>query len=198
MKVVLHDLKRAGPKQTAISHKAVALLEQALNDPGFDDAFLGRRFSDLYFRDYSGRRTQLTKEAALAKIRSGSELDGSPDGQIDLRVKLDKLKKGTVGVWNGGLEFRTNYIWINRWISQDRPENLAGHFAHEWAHVCGFRHRGKKVRPDVAYNLGKTVIAILDGTVGAKDMGEHFYDYLDCGQQSGSVLSDEELAELMR
>ena len=75
MQVILHTLERAGKKQTAISKQAVILLEKALNDPRFETEFLKKRFSDLYFDDGSDRWKQITKEEALSKLLSGSELN---------------------------------------------------------------------------------------------------------------------------
>lgn len=199
MLVKLHTIENAGPKQTAIASNAADLLQKAVNHPSFENEFMSRIFDDLWFQKGNSRWKTVSKKEAFNILMTGSELGGSGDNQIDLRVRLNSYKKKTVGVWNGGLFFNTNYYHINKWIKNDLPENLAGHFGHEWSHVCGFRHKGKRIKRDVAYNFGGSIISILNGSYKNKNtVSDHFYDYLECGQQSGIVISPDEVKALQQ
>lgn len=158
IKVSLHSLGNAGPKQQAIAAEACQLLEMALNDPRFPQQVLSAAYVETRFSDGSTRRSVPVSDLPQM-IANGVERGSGVDGEIDLKVNLDGFRRGVLGsTIPGELPFRTAYWFINDCIKYAEPSELAGHFMHEWLHVCGFYHwPDNNARDDVAYNVGNIV-----------------------------------------
>lgn len=164
MRVTLHSIANAGPKQTAIAQAACALLETALNDPGFPERVRAETYRETRFSDGSSWRSVPVADLA-EMILGGAERGTEADGEIDLKVELDGFKRGILGSTTPGkLPFRTAYWFINDCIEYDEPAELAGHLIHEWLHVCGFYHwPDNRARDDVAYHVGNIVRDLARG-----------------------------------
>jgi hypothetical protein len=174
IKVVLHEIRNAGPKQTDIAQRAAALLERVVNLPEFQARVAETQYTYIARQDGDDAPADV-----LTAIRNGVELGTAADGSIDLTVSLEVFRYGhlfpnhaTIGKTPpGGPVIRTSYWWINRWIAKDDVAALAGHFMHEWMHVAGYTHRTTSGEPlDVAYavgNIAEQMAAELSGTVPA-------------------------------
>jgi hypothetical protein len=202
IKVTLHHLADAGPKQQAIAAEACRLLEQALNDPRFPEQVRAATYLETRFRDGLGWRSIPVADLPGA-VAGGAEMGTQADGEIDLEVDLDWFRSGVLGsTIPGVLPFRTAYWFINDCIKYNEPAELAGHFMHEWLHVCGFYHwPDNGARDDVAYNIGN----IVRDLARAKDKGPRLMpDWLNQGSCGASVpdvegdKADADISQLMQ
>ena len=182
IKVSLHSLGNAGPKQQAIAAVACQLLEMALNDPRFPQQVLSAAYVETRFSDGSTWRSVPVSDLPRM-IADGVERGSEVDGEIDLRVNLDGFRRGVLGsTIPGVLPFRTAYWFINDCIKYAEPSELAGHFMHEWLHVCGFYHwPDNNARDDVAYNLGNIVRALARGDNKARSLMPDWLNAGACG-----------------
>lgn len=161
--VKLNKLESAGPKQTAIVQQACALLQRALNHPTFSDKVKNASYTATWRKGPGGASAQIVPAQIPQLILNGLELSTAPDFEIDLHIKLVRLRRGIVGSTPlGAFPIGTSYWFINSCIAEDDAVGLAAHFMHEWMHVAGFYHRGSnRARGDVAYRLGEIVATIL-------------------------------------
>jgi hypothetical protein len=161
--VKLNKLESAGPKQTAIAERACALLQQALDHPTFPTKVKNAKYTATWRRAPGGASAQVDPARILEYIVTGVESGTAPDFEVDLHIKLARLRRGIVGSTPlGAFPIRTSYWFINSCIAEDDPVGLAAHFMHEWMHVAGFYHHGSnRARGDVAYQLGAIVARIL-------------------------------------
>lgn len=161
--VKLNTLESAGPKQTAIVQRACALLQGALNHRTFPERVKNATYTATWRQAPGGMSAQVDPSRILQFILGGVESGTAPDFEIDLHIRLVRLRRGIVGSTPlGAFPIRTSYWFVNSCIAEDDPVGLAAHFMHEWMHVAGFYHRGSnRARGDVAYRLGAIVAAIL-------------------------------------
>lgn len=151
IKVTLHELANSGQRQQEIAHAAIRLLEQALNHGSFAGRVRAARFT-RWHEDDAGRHSERTVEEVLDIIQTGRELRTGNDYEIDLRVRLERLRRwprrnrvlGSTDI--GGPTIVTAYWFINECIDRADPGELAAHWMHEWLHVAGFFHRGGQHR----------------------------------------------------
>lgn len=161
--VKLNKIESAGPKQAAITQRACELLQLALNHPSFPDRVKGASYTATWRQEPGGATAQTGAGRILRLILDGVESGTAQDFEVDLHVKLVKLRRGIVGSTAlGAFPIRTSYWFINSCIADDDAVGLAAHFMHEWMHVAGFyHHRSNRARGDVAYRLGEIVARIL-------------------------------------
>lgn len=176
IKVTLHEISNAGPKQTDIANRACSALETALNHRDFERRVASATYRETRFRDSQGNSRSVPPEEIYGFVASGMERGTPEDQEIDLKVKLARMRSVGSTV-PGRLPFRTSYWFINECIAENDPASLAAHFLHEWLHVSGFYHYpGNSAREDVPYVLGGIVTDLLQEdpsfTVSAKVKAE--------------------------
>lgn len=192
--VNLIELGRAGPKQTAIINRAIGLLQKAINHPDFQSGVIMATYSGAWFEPM-GR--QLTTAEIYAVISGGIESGATADGAIDLKIRLGRKRRGILGSTPlGRFPITTAYWLVDDCIALDQPEELAGHFMHEWLHVAGFYHYPKKgVQRDVPYVVGelvRTLLAPHSANKAAVDIHARIL-HADCGE--GESDADDDGAE---
>lgn len=180
VKVTLHHISNAGPKQEAIAARACVLAEDALNNPDFERRVTGSTFKETRFEDAHGTTRHIPVGDLTEMIRKGGERDTVDDAEVDLEIVLDDFPSGVLGSTSlGKLPVRTAYWFINECIKYDQPSELAGHFIHEWLHVCGFYHwPNNRARGDVPYIVGNIVRDLARGHEKSLD---EMPDYLASG-----------------
>lgn len=161
--VTLHQIENAGPKQKDIAKEACLLLEQALNHESFHKRVAEAEFTASWQRTRVDGSTQRTPEEVAQIILMGMEADTDADYEIDLHIRLKRLRSWVIGSTAlGRLPITTNYKFINRWIRDNDPASFAAHIIHEWMHVAGFYHKGgNRARGDVAYVIGGIVYDVI-------------------------------------
>ncbi|WP_158621393.1 hypothetical protein [Corallococcus aberystwythensis] len=164
VKVTLHELMDAGPKQKSIAQRACVSLEEALNHPEFSARVAKAKYKETRFRDADGRTLSVPADKVHSYVVSGAERATPSDSEIDLKIQLDRIKVGVLGATTPGkLPFRTAYWFINDCIKTDDVASLASHFIHEWLHVAGFYHHpNNKARGDVPYEVGRIVRELIN------------------------------------
>ena len=183
IKVTLHLLENAGPKQLGIAWRACELLEQAVNDPRFVPEVLDATYLETRVSDPDGLTRSVPVKSLPEFVLQGLERGTAADAEIDLKVVLDGFRRGILGsTLTGVLPFRTAYWFINDCIKYDEPAELAGHFMHEWLHVCGFYHwPNNSARDDVAYNLGNIVRKLARGDAKSESAMPDWLNGAECG-----------------
>lgn len=193
----LHELRDAGPKQTAFIKRAVVRLQDALNHRDFEEKLLDAYYEESRWRSTEGRVEHVSADGVLTRVLAGRERATSVDHEIDLVIQLRKFKKKkTLGATVAGkLPISTAYWFINKSIDRDDIAGPAGHFIHEWMHVSGFFHYpDNSARNDPPYNIGNIVRSIIEDRFGekgdpeiAKAIEEH---------ECETAITEEELATL--
>lgn len=163
IRVTLHKLENAGPKQTKITNEACQLLEQALNHVSFHQRVTESEFTASWQRVRGEGSSERTPEEIAQLILMGQEANTDADYEIDLHLRLKKLRSWVIGSTAlGRLPITTNYKFINRWIRENDSASFAAHIMHEWMHVAGFYHKGGNgARGDVAYVIGGIVYDVI-------------------------------------
>ena len=168
--VKLNEFSNTGPKQRAIGEEAVRILERVLNAPEFAERVRGNRYSRMWRLNEDGNYDQATPDQLLELILTGKELKTEPDLEIDLWIRLAKMKKGVYGsAAIGGPIITTAYWFINDCIKINDPVRLAAHWMHEWVHTAGFYHEDRMF-DDAAYDTGEIVESLgrAAGSAGLK------------------------------
>lgn len=183
VRVTLQSLENAGPKQQEIASRACELLEQAVNDPRFVQEVLDATYLETRISGADGSTWSVSVKTLPDFVLQGLEQGTAADAEIDLRVVLDGFRRGILGsTLTGVLPFRTAYWFINDCIKYDEPAELAGHFMHEWLHVCGFYHwPTNSARDDVAYNLGNIVRKLARGNTKSESAMPDWLNGAECG-----------------
>ena len=189
IKVTLRSLLNAGPKQTEIAHRACALAESALNDTAFRERVVSAYYKETRFEDANEDWWSVPIDALTDMILTGSERGTEADGEVDLEVVLEEFREGVIGSTAlGNFPIRTAYGFINECIEYNQPADLAGHFVHEWLHVCGFYHwPNNSARNDVAYNVGAIIRDIARGPNKAFTEMPDYLTAASCADTSGPV-----------
>lgn len=115
--------------------ESVWCFEQALNHPLFEAAMVGFRASARMPRML--RTGGLSQREVLAALRGGwPRSEGRRRPVIELDVELDpEVEDGVVGATMAGK------IYTNpKWFRKHPASWMAGHLAHEYAHILGFTH----------------------------------------------------------
>lgn len=185
IKVTLHELIDAGPRQNALITQSCALLQTALNDPDFPTMVTGASYRETRFRDANGQSRSIPPAELAAFIAAGAERGTPGDQEIDLKIRLARLKRGVVGsTIPGQLPFRTAYWFINGCLAAEDAISPARHFIHEWLHVAGFYHYpGNSAREDVPYVVGDIIRQLLgrNKSLNESNTMAAALDQADCG-----------------
>jgi hypothetical protein len=135
--------------------ESVAHFESALNHPLFEAAMRAFRASAKTPRML--RTEGLDQGEVLAELRRGwPRRKGRAAPVIGLRVELDpEVREGTIGCTVGGEIFTRP-----TWFLESPPSDMAGHLAHEYAHIIGFKHsreRTPRRHLTVPYAVGELI-----------------------------------------
>ncbi len=90
--VKLLELSNAGTGQYAIAGEACRHMERAFNDPAFGQCVAMAEYRETRFRDEAGWRS-ITPADLPPMFAQGVERGTAADGQIDLKVNLDGLRR---------------------------------------------------------------------------------------------------------
>lgn len=169
LQVRLHSLTNATPQGQELAQRAVALLQQIVNDPQFLAQVRAAGYSYTGRMIDSGDDVGTTDNETIVQIvAGGKEIKRSPDGVIDLTVVLRKFSifyPNTMGsVTPPDHTISTNRKFFNRWLQSGNNGDalsLAAHWMHEWMHVAGFYHDTSSGDPnDVPYAIGEIVVNV--------------------------------------
>ena len=189
--VTLHELIDAGPRQTALVSQSCQLLQTALNDPNFVPMVANATYRETRFRDANGQTRSIPPAELPGFIASGAERGTPGDNEIDLKIKLARLRRGVVGsTIPGRLPFRTAYWFINGCLAEEDAISPARHFIHEWLHVAGFYHYpNNSAREDVPYVVGDIIRQLLSQNKALHESTAmaQALDQADCGADGASA-----------
>lgn len=168
--VALRSLNAAGPKQTTLIRRAVALLERAVNSEEFIPRVRAAGYRRTEFLNRDGTQITATVDQIVSVLQNGRERDTGNDGEIDLEISLADLRApspawpGVVGQTSTGHQpITTAYWFINGCLQHDDAISPARHFLHEWLHIAGFIHfPDNSARNDPPYLIGEIVQEILN------------------------------------
>lgn len=174
VKVQLHSIVGYGQHE-AFAKKAIVALEQVLNSEEFKQGVLNGNFI---------RTEGLSNQQLYDRIMGGHEIQGpgGQDGVVDLRARTlrvdgdesrwkDNCEGSTIGIDGNGdgvTAICPNKLAI--WASQNRIDQLAGHYAHEYMHILGFSHynrlRGQAWREKTfVYKIGNLVVRLVKASL---------------------------------
>ncbi|REC61867.1 hypothetical protein DRF65_14140 [Chryseobacterium pennae] len=203
-KVSLDNFKgsNVGDSEKKFADNAVSLLTEIVNDEKFLSGVKEAKFSYSTLYDDNGKYVKVNNDQILEIINTGKERKTLPDNTINLLIILDdSLGGSTVGEVNpGDPTIRTNVSFFNYWIKKDDYLSLAAHWIHEWLHVAGIYHKGRRVDAnDVNYTIGKIAVEIgkslivksKKGSKKRKDSaGQGYIDAMDNFYKSQRQLAD--------
>ena len=164
VKVTVGTLKGFTPKEKTVFRKSGSLLQEAINDTDFERLVLAASYTHLSFRPAPGKPVVQKKPADIvAIIRAGTERGSSRDNEIDIAIVKDvnRQRPSVGGSFPGVLPWETAKWFIEDCVERRKPDTIspARHMIHEWLHVAGFIHQGKKGDPP--YVVGRIVRNIL-------------------------------------
>lgn len=174
VKVQLHSIVGYGQHE-AFAKKAIVALEQVLNSEEFKQGVLTGSFI---------RTEGLSNQQLYDRIMGAHETQG-PGGQdnvVDLRVRTlrvdgdesrwkDNCEGSTIGIdGNGDGVTAICPNKLEAWANQNRIDQLAGHYAHEYMHILGFSHynrlRGQAWREKTfVYKIGNLVVRLVKASM---------------------------------
>jgi hypothetical protein len=144
-------------------------LEAALNSEKFKAKIIEGNFTET---------NGLTNQQIYEKILFAHEVVGAggTDAVVDLRVRtMNRQTDGkkwmrwckigssmkTIGKDGGNSGVvATCPQWLEFWRNSNMLSDLAGHYAHEYMHLLGFSHFGKK-STSLVYQVGNIISAII-------------------------------------
>lgn len=174
VKVQLHSITGYGQHED-FAKRAIAALERALNSDAFRTGVLNGNFI---------RTEGLTNQQLYDRIMAAHEIQGpgGQDGVVDLRARTlrvdgdeanwkDNCEGSTIGIdgkGDGVTAICPNKLAI--WANQNRIDQLAGHYAHEYMHILGFSHynrlRGQAWREKTfVYKIGNLVVRLVKASL---------------------------------
>lgn len=174
VKVQLHSI--VGYEQhEAFAKKAIVALEQVLNSEEFKQGVLNGNFI---------RTEGLSNQQLYDRVMGAHEVQG-PGGQdnvVDLRARTlridgdesrwkDNCEGSTIGIdGNGDGVTAICPNKLTMWANQNRIDQLAGHYAHEYMHILGFSHynrlRGQAWREKTfVYKIGNLVARLVKASM---------------------------------
>ena len=164
LQVALLGVDGADAEQTRFIERAIERLGEAVADPAFLPAIAAADYVETRWTPLHGRWLALTPAEVADRIAGGAERDRPADGVLEFRFALADLPSPDSGkTVLGSTALGCQPIHPARWFVErcraaDDAVNLAGHFMHEWMHVCGFFHwPDNKARGDAAYVAGRIV-----------------------------------------
>lgn len=142
--------------------RAVEILRRVMNHELFQKRVAEHPYTDIRIQDLAGVRTSLGQGDVLPRILGGGELlDPQLDGEVDLRIYIDRNCKNEVGHTNPCASLT---IWTKASaFHRSSALGMAAHWAHEWTHLCGFVHDDRRTlrRPNsVPYAVGDLVVEV--------------------------------------
>lgn len=197
IKITLHSLTNAGPKQTTFANRALAILDRVVNATDFSDSIRSNSYSVLWRRTRERNHVRTSPEELLELISGGTELSTQTDFEIEFSINLRSFREGIMGSTAiGGPVINSAYWFINDCIQANDAAYLAAHWMHEWLHTAGCYHvdQDDDDFSDGLYETGRLIRAmgrsisseksksatgsfIMDGTMGpAITEGEIIYE----------------------
>lgn len=173
LQVKLHSIKNATEEGEALANRAVALMQEIVNDRRFLSQVRSARFSYTARMLDSGEDAPSTDNDTIVHILSGGkEVTRQPDGVIDLTVVIRKfnwLYRKTMGsVTPPNPTISTNRRFFDAWVADDDVVTVAAHWLHEWMHAAGFYHATDSGdSDDVPYAVGEIAVRIGQSMAGA-------------------------------
>ena len=149
----------------AFADRSANILADVLNSEKFQKAIVDGKFTET-----NGLTNQQIYD--LIMLAHETQGPGGTDKVVDLRVRtiskaIDGKKwmrwcrpgswVGTIGKDGGGTGVvATCPQHLDNWAKKDLTGRLAGHYAHEYMHILGFSHHGKK-STSLVYQVGNIV-----------------------------------------
>jgi len=145
---------------------AIQKLEMVVNSEQFKQSILNGNFT---------KRNGYTNEQIYDLILKAHEIQGKggQDSVIDLRIRTITLERdgkrwmrnckigspaGTIGIdGQGDGETAICPQRLSFWKEQSNVASLAGHYAHEYMHILGFSHSGRRKSSSLVYQVGNIV-----------------------------------------
>ncbi len=145
---------------------AIQKLEMVINSNQFEQEILNGNFS---------KTNGYTNKQVFALIMNAHEIqgEGGQDSVIDLRIRTITLERdgkkwmknckigswaGTIGIdGQGDGETAICPQRLSFWKEQSNVASLAGHYAHEYMHILGFSHSGRRKSSSLVYQVGNIV-----------------------------------------
>jgi predicted TIM-barrel fold metal-dependent hydrolase len=166
--VLLHELTTSRLEHRTFADRTVETLREVVNHPAFLEAVRSSKYSSTWRSIDSGRRERATPDAIAELIATGHERGSVADSVIDLRVVVEPLSSGSLGVvYPPSPVIHTNISFYEEWMNVPDPLSLAAHWMHEWMHVVGFYHPFFQKRRDVAYRVGD-LVSVIGRDIAAK------------------------------
>ena len=121
----------------------------------------------------------LTNEQIYTRIINGHEIQGpgGMDKVVDLRVRtISKEVDGNRWIRNCrpnslaktiGIDGKGDGVTalcpqkLKAWYESNDFASLAGHCAHEYMHIIGFSHPGRRKNLTVVYKVGSIIVSII-------------------------------------
>ena len=152
--------------QLAKADEARRLIEATVNGAAFRNAVLAARFLDTRLERPDGSVVEnLSNQQILDTILSGAEQGTPADGVIGLRVTLYHQWWASALGWTD--EDGVIHTCSNKFFNGAEPNEVAGHWLHEWTHAAGFRHDYKRTSrrsQSVPYVIGDLVATLAAPT----------------------------------
>lgn len=166
VRVTLREIEGYGANES-FAQNAAQLLEDVLNSEEFRKEVLKRRF-----RSTLG----LSNQELYERLMTAHEVEGpgGQDGVVDLRARTLRIDsdesrwknacaKKTIGVDGAGTGITAICPQkLREWAADGRTEYLAAHYAHEYAHILGFHHKGGSKSKSFVYRLGDIVESLAE------------------------------------
>lgn len=171
VKVKLHSIVGYG-NNDVFAKEAATALEEVLNSEEFKSRVLSMT---------SIKNKDLTNQQLYDLIMKAHETvgQGGQDNVVDLRIRTlridgdesnwrDNCFRSTIGI--DGTGDGVTAICPNKlesWVAENKINELAGHFAHEYMHILGFDHynplRGQKWREKTfVYKIGDLISELIE------------------------------------
>lgn len=173
--VTVGKLLRFSAKEDEVFRKAGQLLQKAINDASFEKMVISAQYTHLSFKPANGAAViQKTPQDIVDIIRSGRERGTPSDNDLDISIEKDdnRQRPSVGGSFPGILPWKTAKWFIEQSAGGEKPDTIspARHMVHEWLHVAGFVHQGKKGDPP--YVVGAIVRQILKSSAFVEESYE--------------------------
>lgn len=148
--------------QLAKAEAARALIEATVNGAAFRDGVLAARFLDTRFERADGTVVDsLSNRQILDMLLAGAEAGSAADQVIGLKVSLYYQRWSSAIGWTD--EDGVIHTCANKFFNGAEPNEVAGHWMHEWTHAAGFRHdyrRTSRRSQSVPYVVGELIATL--------------------------------------
>lgn len=167
--VVIHS-KKGYEGYEKFADQAAQKLEEVLNSEKFKQAILNGHFTHT---------DGMTNQQIYDDIMKAHEEQGAggTDSVVDLRIRTVSLEQDgkkwmrnckpgswakTIGIdgQGDGVTAVCPY-WLKAWADAGNYPELAAHYAHEYMHILGYGHPGKRKCLSLVYQVGEIVERLL-------------------------------------